>query len=131
MTVRLLVVAGLLALMVGGRLAYRRWRRRIESDTGPVPRLPARLLDGAERTWVVFTTPYCGSCGPLAERLQADDPGARVVTVDATREPALADDFRIRSAPTVLLAGAGGDVHGRFVGVAAVDAYLKAGSPAS
>jgi thiol-disulfide isomerase/thioredoxin len=131
MALRLLVVAGLLALIVGGRLAYRRWRRHIESDTGPVPRLPARLLDGAERTWVVFTTPYCGSCRPLTDRLRADDPAARVVTVDATREPALAGDFRIRSAPTVLLAGADGNVHGRFVGAGAVEAYLKAGSSAS
>ncbi|HEX9968988.1 MAG TPA: thioredoxin family protein [Acidimicrobiales bacterium] len=131
MGVRLAVVAGLLVLFAVGRVAYRRWRRRIESDVEPLPRLPAHVVDGADRTWVVFTTPYCASCGPLTDKLRADDPGARIVTVDATRDVALADEFRIRSAPTVLLADAAGDVHGRFVGAPAVDAYLKRGSSAS
>jgi len=128
MALRLAVVALLVAGLVAGRLLYRRWRQRIENDTEAVPRLPADLLDGAERTWVVFTTPLCASCGPVTERLQ---PGGRVVTVDATKEPALAEAFRIRSAPTVLLADASGRVQARLVGVAAVDAYLKDGRSAS
>lgn len=124
MTLRLLIVAALLVAFAAGRVAYDRRRRSIATDDAPVPRLPARLVDGADPTWVVFTTPYCGSCGPVVERLQGH--GA-VVTVDATCEPDLADAFRIRSAPTVLLADAAGEVQGRFVGAAAVDAYLRSG----
>ncbi|MBW3668666.1 MAG: thioredoxin family protein [Actinobacteria bacterium] len=128
MTLRLLIVAALLAAFVAFRIAYDRRRRRIASDDRPVPRLPGHLVDGAEATWVVFTTPYCASCGPVVDRLQGHGP---VITVDATRDPDLAEAFRIRSAPTVLLADAAGAVHGRFVGAAAVDAYLQTGSSAS
>lgn len=128
MTLRLLIVAALLVAFVAGRIAYDRRRRRIAGDDGPVPRLPGHLVDSAEATWVVFTTPYCASCGPVVDRLQGH---GSVVTVDATREPELADAFRIRSAPTVLLADSAGAVQGRFVGAAAVDAYLQTGSSAS
>ena len=91
-----------------------------------IGRLPVDLIAGAERTWVVFTTPYCATCGPVTERLRAADPTAKVVTVDATEEPALADAFRIRSAPTVLLSDAAGEVQARLVGATAVDDYLSA-----
>lgn len=127
---RLVVVAAVVALFVVARLASDRRRRRLAADDAPVPRLPAKLVEGSP-TWVVFTTPYCGSCGPLADRLRSADPDAAVVTVDATEEPALAEAYRIRSAPTVLLAAADGTVERRFVGAAAVEAYLKDGSSAS
>lgn len=107
---------------------YRQWRHRLASDHRPVPRLPAALVEGAERTWVVFTTPMCASCEPVVERLRSNEPDARVVTVDATRELPLADAFRIRSAPTVLLADASGEVQTRLVGAGAVEDYVR--SPA-
>lgn len=106
-------------------------RARHRGSGRDVGRLPSHLVDGAERTWVVFTTPYCATCGPVTDRLRADDPAARVVTVDATREPALADAFRIRSAPTVLLAGADGEVLARLVGATAVESYFQDGSSTS
>jgi thioredoxin-like negative regulator of GroEL len=49
-----------------------------------------------------------------------------VVTVDATRRPELAGAFRIRSAPTALLADAAGAVLTRLVGPEAVAAYASA-----
>lgn len=122
---RLLVVLALLAAFAAGRVLYARWRHRLASDDAPVPRLPGHIVDGADRTWVVFTTPYCGSCGPVTDRLRTGDPDARVVTVDATVQPDLADAFRIRSAPTVLLADGAGDVQARLVGAAAVDGYFS------
>jgi hypothetical protein len=122
-----IVLAILFGLILAKRL-YRQWRARVEADSRPVPRLPTQLLGGSERTWVVFTTPMCASCGPVVERLQEADPGARVVTVDATREVPLADAFRIRSAPTVLLADGAGEVQTRLVGASAVEAYVR--SPA-
>jgi thiol-disulfide isomerase/thioredoxin len=117
----LIVVVIVLAIALGTRL-YRAWRMRIGADTEPVPRLPNALLDG-ERTWVVFTTPYCATCEPVVKALQSK--GDRVVKVDATREPRLADDFRIKAAPTALLADATGEVQTRLVGADAVRDYVR------
>jgi hypothetical protein len=113
----------LFAVALGTRL-YRQWRAGLQNDRPEHPLLPASLLDGSGRTWVVFTSPYCATCGPVAERLRASDPAARVVKVDATREPHLADAFSVRSAPTVLLADGDGRVQARLVGAEAVQDYL-------
>lgn len=121
---KLVVVAAIVVGLVVGRRMYVAWQARLQQGPEVLPRVPADLLAGAERTWVVFTTPYCASCGPVKEQLAADDPDARIVTVDATREPHLADAFEVRSAPTVLLADERGEVRGRFVGAPAVRAYL-------
>jgi thiol-disulfide isomerase/thioredoxin len=119
------VILVLFAVALAARL-YRRWRLRVQGHRPDHPTVPASLLDGAERTWVVFTSPYCATCGPVADRLQASDPGSRVVKVDATREPLLADAFSIRSAPTVLLADGDGRVQARLVGAEAVEEYVAA-----
>lgn len=128
MDARIALVAGLVVLFALGRWASEAWRRRLAADVAPVPRVPADVLGGggASRTWVVFTTPYCATCGPVTERLQAADRGAAVVTVDATRRPDLADAFRIRRAPTALLAEADGSVVHRLVGPEAVAAWADA-----
>jgi hypothetical protein len=123
--VRATVVLTLLVLFALARPVVARWRRGLRDEARPVPRLPARLLGSTERTWLVFTTPYCASCGPVADTLRTRDPRARVVTVDATREPELAQAFLVRSAPTALLADADGAVRARLVGAAAVDDYVR------
>ena len=120
-----IVVAIVLGLVIAKRM-YVQWQARQQVGPASSPKVPAALLDGADRTWVVFTTPYCASCGPVKEQLAEDDPAARIVTVDATREPHLADAFAVRSAPTVLLAGADGEVQARLVGAPAVRDYLAA-----
>ena len=117
------VLVLLFAVALAARL-YRQWRLRVQTAQPDHPTVPATLLAGAERTWVIFTTPFCASCGPVAERLEASDPGARVVKVDATREPHLADAFSVRSAPTVLLADGEGQVQARLVGAEAVESYV-------
>lgn len=122
---KLLVVAVIVVgFVIGKRMHVQRQRRLQRPPARPLPRVPSELLAGADRTWVVFTTPYCASCGPLKEQLAADDPMARVVTVDATREPHLADAYEVRSAPTVLLADRAGAVQARLVGAPAVRDYL-------
>ncbi|HEV2758176.1 MAG TPA: thioredoxin family protein, partial [Acidimicrobiales bacterium] len=114
-----------------GRL-YRVWRARLQDEKPAHPLIPDSLRAGADRTWVVFTSPYCATCGPVEARLRAPDPGARVVKVDATRQPHLADSFSIRSAPTALLADGEGNITARLVGAQAVDDYLRpAGRPAT
>jgi hypothetical protein len=120
----IVVITIVVAVLLATRL-YRAWRMRIGADTEPVPHLPGELLEG-DRTWVVFTTPYCATCDPVVEALEGH--GDRVVKVDATREPRLADDFRIKAAPTALLADATGAVQTRLVGADAVRDYVR--SPA-
>ena len=124
--VRLAVVVALLfAVALVARL-YRQWQARLVDERPEHPLVPESLRAGSERTWVVFTSPYCATCGPVADRLQASDPHARVVKVDASREPHLADAFSIRSAPTVLLADGDGRVQARLVGAEAVESYIRA-----
>ena len=119
----LVAVALLFAILLVARL----YRSRLSGARRPrpveTPLVPDALRAGAERTWVIFTSPYCASCGPAEERLRASDPGARVVRVDATREPVLAKAFGVRSAPTAVLADAGGRVQARLVGSEAVERW--------
>jgi len=123
--VRVAVVVILAFGIVLGSRLYRAWRAGVVADRPDHPRVPAALRDSAERTWVVFTTPYCATCGPVEESLRAYDPGARVVRVDATREPLLADAFKVRSAPTAVLADADGTVQARLVGADAVHRWTS------
>ena len=118
-----IVIVILFTIVLAGRL-YRAWRARLQDEKPAHPLVPDSLRAGADRTWVVFTSPYCATCGPVEARLRASDPGARVVKVDATREPRLAESFSIRSAPTVLLSDVEGNVTARLVGAQAVDDYL-------
>jgi hypothetical protein len=117
---RLVVVVVLLAGVAVACRGYRSRRARLADDPPVGTRVPAELRKGADRTWVVFTTPYCAGCGPVEERLRSSDPGARVVRVDATRDPLLAEAFAVRSAPTAVLADADGRVQARLVGAEAV-----------
>lgn len=124
MTVRLLVVAALVAAFAVAPVLHRRRLRRLgEHPAGAAP-LPERLVAGSARTWVLFTTPWCATCGPVEERLRAHDPEARIVTVDATEERELAGALGVRSAPTALLADDLGRVRTRLVGPEAVDRYV-------
>ena len=121
------VVVGIIVVgLVVARRMYVQWQARQQRTPAASPRVPSELLGAGDRTWVVFTTPFCASCGPVKEQLAAQDPAAEVVTVDATREPHLADAFSVRSAPTVLLADRDGNVRTRLVGAPAVRDYLSA-----
>lgn len=121
---RLLVVVVLLFGVALLARLYRSWVARARGEH-PVdtPLVPDALRVGAERTWVIFTSPYCASCGPAEDRLRASDPAARVVRVDATREPMLAKAFGVRSAPTAVLADGAGRVQTRLVGSEAVERW--------
>lgn len=123
---RLAVVAGLLVLFAVARMAHRRWRHGLHDQPGTEhPRLPDALVEGSARTWVVFTTPLCASCDTVIGDIAAHEPHARVVKVDATVDRALAGAYGVRSAPTVVLAGEGGEVTTRLVGAAAVADYVR------
>ena len=110
----------------GGR---HRWRWR---DGVPAARLvPAALLRGADETCVVFTTPRCHACRQAAVLLRAVQPPCHVVEVDATREPRLAEAFRISRLPAVLVANRYGQVEARLIGMGAIGEFAagRSGGP--
>lgn len=118
MLLRLLVVVALGAAVLVVARAYLAARR--SEATASLESLALPPLDhdvtGGRRTWIVFTTPYCATCGPVKQRIAAFDPGTPIVEVDVASRPDLAHRYRVRTAPTVLLAGRGGAVEARFVG---------------
>jgi hypothetical protein len=125
--VRLLVVAVLVALVAAASWAY---RRRSAADAargaaeGEWPDLPAELAGGPPGTWVVFSTPMCVTCTTVQADLERAFPGHRVVKVDATQRPDLADRYAVRRAPTVIRATPSGQVRNRLVGLEGVRAHL-------
>lgn len=155
MALRLLLVAVLVLAGGGLTLAYRRRRalddRRgaVDPATGDRwPDLPAELLatelvaaepaapapappvtsgvaPGAGRTWVIFTTPLCVSCEAVRRDLVAHEPTSRVLTVDATVRPDLAERYGIQRAPTTVLADERGRIQARLVGPEGVRAHLR------
>ncbi len=124
------VVVAIVVGCIVARRMHQAWAKRIAADSAPVPTLPLKLLNGSDRTWVIFTTRFCAQCGPVERLIKANQPETRVVTVDAEREPHLAKSFRIASAPTALLADANGNVLQRLVGAAAVTSFVQAANQA-
>jgi hypothetical protein len=127
--VRLVVVTVLALGLALARLALRTWRSNLQRQP-PGERLPAELVGDGPRTWVLFSTPWCATCGPAERQLRAADPTATVVRIDATDRPDLVDTLRIRTAPTVLLAGPDGRVLRRLAGPDAVSAHVAGLAPA-
>ncbi len=84
-------------------LAPRIWRMRKLADQRDQQGLPdvPPALRGPEATYLVFTTRYCAQCGPVEQALRSR-PGATVHVIDVEREPQLAQNYRVRSAPTVV-----------------------------
>ena len=90
------------------------------------PLLPAGLLRGADRTWVVFVTPDSTECRGVAGRLRAARLDAEVAEVDCEGQPQLAEAFAVRRVPTVLLANRYGQVESRLVGARAIGRAIDA-----
>jgi hypothetical protein len=135
---RLVLVVVLVLVGAGVTIAYRR-RRAHDEHRGAVdpgtgarrwPDLPDELASTgtdvpAPATWVIFTTPLCVSCESVRTDLAAHDPDARVLTVDATVAPHLAERYDVRRAPTTILADGDGHVVERLVGPEGVRAHLR------
>lgn len=124
---RLLLVATLSLLVVSLSATLRRFRSGGASLAG-LPALGSDVTAGAARTWVVLSTPYCAACKPLARRLRALDPAARVVEISVADRPELASSYRVRTAPTLLFARADGRVESRLAGRAIDEALSLLGS---
>lgn len=126
MIVRLVVVLAVVGLVMVARIALARRARWSASAPLPGARFPRWVTEGAQRTWVVFTTPYSAACGPIVDQLHRDDPTARVVEVDATRHVDLARDFSVRAAPTVFEVDAAGAPRRRLAGTRDLQAAIIA-----
>lgn len=123
---RIVLVVALVALFVVAKVAYDRRSARIADRTElDLPRLPERLR-GPGRTWVVFATEFCATCGPVTERLRALHPDDTVHKVLVEEETALADDFVVRTAPTLLEVDADGTVVHSVAGAAPVLRHVDA-----
>ncbi|HEX3425130.1 MAG TPA: thioredoxin family protein [Acidimicrobiales bacterium] len=107
-----------------GTSTGRRRSGRARDPLAGLPLLPAQVMRGADRTWVVFTTPDCQPCRGLADRLRASEPSSQVTEIDARREPRLAEAFLVERLPAVLLANRYGQVEARLDGWRAVDSAL-------
>jgi len=108
------------------RQRHSSWRRA-RHGRGPLsrfPLLPAEVLKGADRTWVVFTTPDCEPCLAIARRLRVVEPSAQVTEVDARNEPRLAEAYRVHQLPAVLRANRYGQVEARLIGLAAIESAI-------
>ena len=109
MLLRLVILSGLVgALYVGWRL----WRRP-----------PARLqevdlaaLGVAGPAVVQFTSATCGPCKAAAPRLAeaAGRRGVEFTQVDVEERPDMARRYGIRTLPTIVVAGVGGEVTGAW-----------------
>ena len=127
---RVWVVIGLVFLFLLMRRLLEQWTDRRRANRAPrgAGVVPGHIIDGAERTWLVFTTPWCTTCDPVVERLRVAEPASTVVKIDATVERALASSLHVRSAPTAVLADRDGVVRTQLVGVDAVTDYLREGT---
>ncbi len=125
----------ILLIIFGSLVGLRVWRQRRGSPRPPrrsklrrrsknpskgiqEPLLPASLLKGADRTWVLFAG--SDDSGGLVDRLRAAQPDAEVTAVDAKQRPQLAATFLVRHFPTVLIANRYGQVESRLVGTRAI-----------
>lgn len=103
-------------------LARSRSGRAVRPGAG-APVSPATLDTteslGSAATFVQFSTEFCSKC-PGTRRLLGEvagtGSGVRVVDIDLTHRPDLADRFSILQTPTVLLLDHAGTVRSRFAG---------------
>lgn len=124
--IRILVVVALLAFFALAKVAYDRRAASLAARPSlDLPALPDRLR-GPGRTWVVFATEYCATCGPVTERLRALHPDDTVRKVMVEQEPDLAAGFDVRTAPTLLEVDATGSVVHSVAGAAPVLRHVDA-----
>ncbi len=121
---RLVIVGALLVVLGVGMLINRRrlaTNTEVDAQGGTIP----ADLRGSDRTWLVFSTPMCATCGPVETLLREHDTDATVTGIDATTRPDLVDLLEIRSAPTLIEADARGVILRRVSGPGPVTEFVR------
>lgn len=119
--VLLATTLGLLTRLRDGRVRAGSAARVLPADVG---------VDGfGERaTLLQFSTEFCAPCRPTRRLLAgtaAGRPGVAHLEIDLTRQPLLADRFRILQTPTTLLLDSTGAVRARIGGTPREAALLS------
>jgi hypothetical protein len=122
--IRVLAVLAVLSLIAAARPMLARSHRRADNAELPDVHLADFVVPGTPRTWVVFTTPYCATCGPLMDEIEHALPDDGVVGVDATDHPDLTGHLGVRRSPTVFEIDPQGRVIDRMIGAEATRAQL-------
>ena len=112
-------------VVLAKRMLHQKIEARRRRRPQPNATIPGAVTAGRDRTWVLFTTPFCASCPQVEALLAKHDPGTTVVRIDASTDTSLAKRFAITTAPTLLLAARDGSVIGRHVGTAAAVAAAR------
>lgn len=123
--IRILAVLAVLTALSAARPLLARARRRAEAAALPDEHLGDFAVDGAGRTWIVFTTPYCVPCGPLMAEIGRTFPDDGVVALDAGEHGGLAGRLGVRTSPTVFEVDDDGRVVSRTIGVEATRAHVS------
>ncbi len=122
---RILIVVAVVALLMVGRMVYERRRAGIADRRGlDQPALPTHLR-GPGRTWVVFATEFCATCGPVVDRLRRMHPADTVHKILVEEQPDLAHAYAVQAAPTLLETDATGSVVHSVAGAAHVLRYVE------
>jgi hypothetical protein len=121
--VLVLVVIGVVAVIT---LRYRRTPAPSDIDLGLL--LPDALLGGTPHTWVVFSTPYCATCGPVENLLRQRFPDDEVRRVDVSAWPDVVHALGVRRAPTVVRADQQGAIELQLAGPEAIREHLAVSS---
>ncbi len=128
---RIVVVLALVAAFVVAKFWYdRRTASLADRSSLDQPSVPDRLR-GPGRTWIVFSTEFCATCGPVTERIRALHPADTVHKVMVEKESTLADAFTVRTAPTLLEVDSVGRVTHSVAGAEAVLRHVDALGSAS
>jgi hypothetical protein len=128
--IRVLAVLAVLALIAAAPPLLARSRRRADGADLPDEHLGHFAVAGASRTWIVFTTPYCATCGPLMEEIGRTFPDDGLVALDGAEHGELATRLGVRRSPTVFEIDGGGRIRDRLIGADATRAHLPRVEPA-
>ena len=112
MILRLAIAGGVVLLVLGAWLLWRRPPRRLG-------RADLAALGIREPAIVQFTTRYCAPCKAAAPHLQAaaNASGIPFRQIDVGERPEVARAYGIRTVPTIALTGRGGRVLGVWTGL--------------
>ncbi len=123
---RIVIVVALLAAFGAAKFLYdRRTAAVADRSSLDLPMIPERLR-GPGRTWLVFSTEFCATCGPVTERIRALHPDDTVHKVMVEDNVPLADSFRVQTAPTLVEADGNGTVVRSVAGAEHVLRYVDA-----